>query len=286
MYVHDTSSLFHVVVDTDETASRVLDIMLKEKTGRVTFMPLNRIKPKDVAYPNATDAIPLISKLSYDPALDKAFRQVFGKTCVCRDLPIAAAYVRSHGLNTITLDGDKVDRKGSLTGGYHDVRRSRIDAIRQVTSWREKFDADNERLKEVKQAILKIDQEITQYVGKMQVFNTHREKAQQSREPLMEEATLLSKEHERINERISKGERDIDDLQAELAGLQAKITDIENELRTPMAKGMTREEEEMISQLSEEVETRQQTLLELAQTKNEVSLHYSDYKCLIFIVPL
>jgi structural maintenance of chromosome 3 (chondroitin sulfate proteoglycan 6) len=34
-------SLFHVVVDTDETASKVLDAMLKEKTGRVMFMPLN-----------------------------------------------------------------------------------------------------------------------------------------------------------------------------------------------------------------------------------------------------
>ena len=103
-------------MDTDETASRVLDIMLKEKTGRVTFMPLNRLKPRDVAYPNAPDAIPLIEKLQFDPRYEKAFKQVFGKTCVCRDLYIAAAYVRSHNLNTITLDGDKVDRKGSLTG--------------------------------------------------------------------------------------------------------------------------------------------------------------------------
>lgn len=265
------SSLFHVVVDTDDTASRVLDIMLKEKTGRVTFMPLNRIKPKDVNYPNATDAIPLIDKLRYEPALDKAFRQVFGKTCVCRDLTIAAAYVRSHNLNTITLDGDKVDRKGSLTGGYHDVRRSRIDAIRQVFTWREKYDADNERLKEVKQAILKVDQEITQYVGKMQVLNTQREKVQQTREPLMEEAAALSKEHERVTERIAKGENEIDELQGELAGLQARINDMERELATPMAKGMSKEEEAKIAELSKEVEERQQTLLGLGQTKNDVS---------------
>jgi structural maintenance of chromosome 3 (chondroitin sulfate proteoglycan 6) len=260
-----------VVVDTDDTASRVLDIMLKEKTGRVTFMPLNRIKPKDVNYPNATDAIPLIDKLRYEPALDKAFRQVFGKTCVCRDLTIAAAYVRSHNLNTITLDGDKVDRKGSLTGGYHDVRRSRIDAIRQVFTWREKYDADNERLKEVKQAILKVDQEITQYVGKMQVLNTQREKVQQTREPLMEEAAALSKEHERVTERIAKGENEIDELQGELAGLQARINDMERELATPMAKGMSKEEEAKIAELSKEVEERQQTLLGLGQTKNDVS---------------
>ncbi|KAG6827739.1 hypothetical protein H0H93_015376, partial [Arthromyces matolae] len=74
------NSLFHVVVDTDETASKVLDIMMKEKTGRVTFMPLNRLKPKNPPTPNAQDAEPLINKLQYDPKFEKAFQQVFGKT--------------------------------------------------------------------------------------------------------------------------------------------------------------------------------------------------------------
>ncbi|KAF8802101.1 hypothetical protein BYT27DRAFT_6769534 [Phlegmacium glaucopus] len=40
------NSLFHVIVDTDETASKVLDVMPKERTSRVTFMPLNRLKQK------------------------------------------------------------------------------------------------------------------------------------------------------------------------------------------------------------------------------------------------
>ncbi|KZV98658.1 hypothetical protein EXIGLDRAFT_562784, partial [Exidia glandulosa HHB12029] len=63
---------------------------------------------------------PLIDKLTYDDAYGKAMQEVFGRTDVCRDLNVAAAYVRSHGLNTITLDGDEVDRKGALTSGFHD----------------------------------------------------------------------------------------------------------------------------------------------------------------------
>lgn len=259
-------------MDTDDTASRVLDIMLKEKTGRVTFMPLNRLKPKDVVYPNAPDAIPLINKLQYDPAHEKAFKQVFGKTCVCRDLFIAAAYVRSHNLNTITLDGDKVDRKGSLTGGYHDVRRSRIDAIRSVQTWREKHDNDKVALSEVKRAILVVEQEITHLVGRMQVLTTQREKVQNSREPLVEEATALAREHERLRERISKGEQDVDELQAELAGLQVKISDQEQEMKTPMAKGLSADEEMTIARLAKQVEARQATLVELGKAKNEVCL--------------
>lgn len=269
-YYATMDSLFHVVVDTDETASRVLDIMLKEKTGRVTFMPLNRLKPKDVTYPNAPDAIPLIDKLRFDPQHSKAFRQVFGKTCVCRDLFIAAAYVRSHNLNTITLDGDKVDRKGSLTGGYHDVRRSRIEAIRSVQTWREKYTADKASLEEVKRAIASIEQEITHLVGQMQVLATQREKVHQSRESLVAEANALSREHDRSQERIAKGEQDVDELEAELAGLQVRIEDHERELTTPMARGLTNEEERTIVQLSKEVEARQAILVELGKTKNEL----------------
>ena len=36
------ASLFHVVVEDDETVSRLLEVMNREKSGRVTFMPLNR----------------------------------------------------------------------------------------------------------------------------------------------------------------------------------------------------------------------------------------------------
>lgn len=244
--------------------------MLKEKTGRVTFMPLNRLKPKDVHYPNAPDATPLIEKLEFDQLHSKALRQVFGKTCVCDDLNIAAAYVRSHNLNTITIDGDKVDRKGALTGGYHDIRRSRIEAIRAVTSWREKYEADSESLQAVKRDIAQAEQEITRFVGRIQVLSTQKDKVMQSRDPMVEEATALTREHERLKERIAKFEGDIDDLQAELAGLQAKISDHEKELRSPMAQGLNPEEERNIDKLAMEVEARQKALIELGKTKSEV----------------
>jgi structural maintenance of chromosome 3 (chondroitin sulfate proteoglycan 6) len=116
------SSLFHVVVDTDTTAQKVLEVLQREKSGRVTFMPLNRLKPRLVPFPQAPDALPLLDRLQFDPLHRRAFEQVFGKTAVCENLQVAAAYVRSHGINTITLEGDKVDRKGALTGGYHDFR--------------------------------------------------------------------------------------------------------------------------------------------------------------------
>ncbi|KAH9942278.1 structural maintenance of chromosome protein 3 [Epithele typhae] len=264
------NSLFHVVVDTDETASRVLDIMMREKNGRVTFMPLNRLKPKIPNVPNAQDAIPLMEKLRFDPNHLKAFQQVFGKTCVCRDLTIASAYVKSHNINTITLDGDKVDRKGALTGGYHDVRRSRIEAIRNVTVWRAKFAENDARLKEVKQTIATLEQQITKLAGDIQVQTARQNQARAVRESVGEEVAALLREKERQTSRIARLEGEIEDLRSELGGLDAKIEGFKTELRSPMTQNLTSEEEDLIESLGLELEHLQKTVVELGKEKNEI----------------
>lgn len=68
-----------MVVDTDDVATRLVSLLNKEKAGRVTFIPLNRINPEDVRYPTSfgTDAVPLITHLKFDRAkFDKAMRHV------------------------------------------------------------------------------------------------------------------------------------------------------------------------------------------------------------------
>lgn len=244
--------------------------MIKEKTGRVTFMPLNRLKPRNPPIPNAQDAIPLIDKLQYDPLHQKAFQQVFGKTCVCRDLTIAAAYVKSHDINTITLDGDKAERKGPLTGGYYDVRRSRIEAVRNVMTWRAKFDTEDKRVSEVKATILEIEQMITRVTGKLQVITTQQDQARASRQTLLDEGNALTREGERLKERIARLEGEINDMETELSGLEAKLTGYKNELTSPMSNSLTSEEERMIDNLGKEVEKRQKQIIELGKARIEV----------------
>lgn len=65
-----------MVVDTDETATKLLNAMNAEKGGRITFVPLNRVKSTPVEYPAANDAIPLIQKLQFDVAFQTVFEQV------------------------------------------------------------------------------------------------------------------------------------------------------------------------------------------------------------------
>ena len=254
--------------------------MLRERTGRVTFMPLNRLKPKNPVPPNADDAIHLLEKIRYDPAHAKAFQQVFGKTCVCRDLTVAAAYVKSHGINTITLDGDKVDRKGALTGGYHDVRRSRLEAVKNVATWRSRIAADETRSREVKAATLKLDQEIARVSGRIQILSNQQRVAREARESIGAETAALQKEKERVEGRITKIEEDVQELSGELRTLSTRIEAYRVELSSPMVQELSVEERDCIDELSRDIEAQQKLLVEMGKTKTEVciSVSHSSYQ--------
>ena len=61
-----------MVVDSDDVAQTLVKELQKANAGRVTFLPLNRLRPgAEPAYPESEDAIPMISRLSFLP--DSAF---------------------------------------------------------------------------------------------------------------------------------------------------------------------------------------------------------------------
>jgi len=219
-------------------------------------MPLNRLRPKAAPTVNSDDAIPLLSKITYDPLHAKAFQQVFGRTCVCRDLTLAAAYVKSHGINTITSDGDKIDHRGVLSGGYHDVRRSRLDAIRAVSTWRTKSETDEKRHKEVKEILRELDQRIANLAGQTQKLTNQLAQEKHARDSLGDTVGASRNERERARERIEKLEGQVEDTEGELRESDTQIRSLRDELQTPMVRGLTDEEEAAIERLSREVDQR------------------------------
>ncbi|TVU26601.1 hypothetical protein EJB05_29155, partial [Eragrostis curvula] len=126
------NSLFHVVVDNDDTAMKIIKKLTQEEGGRVTFIPLNRVKIPDIGYPNSSDVVPLLKKLKYDANHRLALEQVFGRTVICPDLVTAANVARSNGLDCITHDGDQVTKNGGMTGGFYDHRRSKLKFVKII----------------------------------------------------------------------------------------------------------------------------------------------------------
>jgi structural maintenance of chromosome 3 (chondroitin sulfate proteoglycan 6) len=74
------AALLQVVVDTDNVGMELVRLLNsnKQKHGRVTFMPLNRLQVPDVAYPRqwGRDVEPLYKYIKCEEKYTKAVQQV------------------------------------------------------------------------------------------------------------------------------------------------------------------------------------------------------------------
>jgi structural maintenance of chromosome 3 (chondroitin sulfate proteoglycan 6) len=246
--------------------------MNREKAGRVTFMPLNRLSStSDVRFPDAEDCLPLIARIRFDPAYKPAVEQVFGRTVVCPDLLIAADYTRSHGVNGITLDGDRADRRGVLTGGYYDVRRSRLDIIKAVKNWTEKYEADAARHEEVTNAITRLDQEITALQGEMQKTEASRRQAADARQPLITKVSWIQREEETLGQRLAELKESLTVAEQDGHDLETKIKAYQTELKSKMTQNLSAAEVKEMSELSARVDKQKAESVEISKKRAEVS---------------
>ena len=70
------NALFHVIVDTDATAAKLMKRLERDKLGRVTFLPLNQLRDEGaggINYPESADVTPILKRcLRYDQRVHKA----------------------------------------------------------------------------------------------------------------------------------------------------------------------------------------------------------------------
>jgi len=119
MEVAAGSRLSYIVVSDDGVATKCIDVLKKERIGRASFIPLNRIgarKPskapsKKGVIGNALDLV------RFDPEMRPAFEFVFSDTLVTKDFETAKV-VSLEKRRAVSLEGDLVERSGLITGGY------------------------------------------------------------------------------------------------------------------------------------------------------------------------
>jgi len=264
------ASLFHYVVDSDETASYLVNALQKQSGGRITFMPLSRLQPKHAKLPNAQDAIPLLNKIKFNPEYEKAFRQVFGTTIVCRDLTIGSQYAKSHGVNVVTLDGDTTNKRGAMTGGYIDPRGSRLDALHSLQESRKRFSRLQEEASALSRGLEKKDQEVSHAQGEERKAEQQLRQMDNSHGPLRAELntknTQVSLARDRLETAI--GRRDLVDKNMKEFGdiLSAHEAELESEFK----KALTAAEERQLEGFSSQVQELQREWNEVSANRREL----------------
>lgn len=264
------ASLFHYVVDNAETATYLADILFKQHGGRVTFMPLAQLRPRPVTFPRSNDAVPLISKINYDSKYEKAFQQVFGKTVVCINLAVAAQYARSHGVDGITAEGDTTNKRGAMTGGYIDPRKSRLEAVHSANKWRQEFESLVDKSRDLRKQIEHKDQEITGAMSELQKLEQRLRQADDGFEPLKHELRNKSShiENERSHLDAAFLRREL--VEKNLSGFLEEIAAHEAEIGTEFKKSLTSAEERELEQLSNLSQQLQKQWNDLSNQRREL----------------
>ncbi|XP_063994564.1 structural maintenance of chromosomes protein 3-like [Diachasmimorpha longicaudata] len=223
--------------------------------GEVTFMPLNRLHVKSIDYPDTSDAIPMISKLNYDGKYDRAMRYIFGKTLICRNLEAATNLARTSGLDCVTLEGDQVSSKGSLTGGYFNTLRSRLEIQKTRSELMAQINTMENELSNLRDEIKKADQNISSYVSEMQRTETKNSKAKDIYDKMKAEIRLMKEELSAIERYRTPKERSLAQCTSNLEAMRATKEGLESELHQDLMAQLSVADQRQVDTLNDEIRT-------------------------------
>ena len=134
-----------IVVKSDDVAEKCINLLKKERMGRATFLPLNKIRYREVGKVSGQGIIGFaIDLIKYDNRYEPAIKYAFGETLVVENLEIARKYIGNYRM--VTLDGDLILKSGAMTGGFR--KESNVNRIMKYRKEIEKFEEENEEIKD------------------------------------------------------------------------------------------------------------------------------------------
>jgi structural maintenance of chromosome 3 (chondroitin sulfate proteoglycan 6) len=269
-------SLFNVVCDNDNTASKVIELLNKERGGRLAFISLNRVRPRAVDVPHTADAQPLLPKLRYDPAYEKAFQQIFSKVVVCPELSICQSLARNHDVLALTPDGDRAHKKGGYHGGYFDPSKSKLDAHRKVVDLRKQVDELRSSKTQIQDELDSLRQRLTAAASEVRKAEYQKNHAEDDfvpkRQTLRTKQALLQK-REKTLENMQQTAANILSAMNELGSQQS---DLEAEIASDFKKALSSDEETLLQSLTGTMRDLNRQLSKLMEERSELESQKSE----------
>ena len=231
----------NIVVDDEHVAATCIELLKSAGTGRVTFIPLNKIVrcPKSLNLPKDKGVIDFaINLIDFDEEYLNAFYYAVGETLVVEDRETAHKLIGKYRM--VTLSGDLFDKSGSITGGsikktglkFAQNSDSEIDAYRQKQkALQEKYNS----LISKRDALEKKIDDVRE-TNSSSVTELSKAKIELDNDTKMFENTQkdIDEKHELIKTvepKISSLEKNLDKLEEEHVTVNDKITEVQNSIR-------------------------------------------------------
>ena len=232
----------HIIVEDEESATKAIDFLKRNRAGRATFLPLTTIKARTISSQNqdAIDASPgflgMADELvTFDTRLEAIFKNLLATTAIFDTVEharVAARQVR-YQVRMVTLDGTELRTGGSYAGGAN--RQNNSIFIKPELEQLQKEIAEEEVSLRSEEASLKnLQDEMARLTESLEAIKSQGEQAriqeqglslayQQTSQQVEELETLWKLQEEELD-RLTEG-----DWQADKEKCQERLTTIASE---------------------------------------------------------
>lgn len=228
------ASVQHIVTPTDDDAIYIVSYLKKMQYGMATMIPANKARAQELAYEyrgvlNTKGCLGICSDvISYDNQYHSVISQLLGRTVIAEDIETAKAIANryDYGVKIVTLEGDIIDPRRTITGGS----RRQKNAF-YLSKERELNDAKDE-----------LDTIKIQFAEKQKVYDKSDKESKTIEEriyTLREEVQKIDVDIATENERIATSDKIIAEtgermtrLQDELNGIEERLSNISDEIKS------------------------------------------------------
>ena len=205
----------NIVVEDGDVATKAINYLKRENIGRATMLPLDKIKDRSRS---AKSKIALKKKgvigyagdlVNYNDKYEKAINYVFSDTIISEDLDSVKDI---DGIRVITLDGDKMERGGAMSGGKKKKKRGNKKKLSKSLDPEEK----KNQKEEVKEEIEDLQKDIAEL--KQMKKRKEDEKGGSDQE--------LMNEKKEIREALKELRSERQDLYSEQQKLETKVNEV------------------------------------------------------------
>ncbi len=225
--------LAQIVVDDDRIAAKAIDLLKRRRAGRLTFLPLNRIKASKTGGNSALDRgrspgssgheSGLIGRafelVRFEPIYADVFGYVFGDTLVFQDLNSARLQLGRN--RAVTLEGELLERSGAMTGGSFSNRSLGL-------SFGSSHDGDEaeplrRRLLELGEALVASKKEESRLINQLEEARPCLRQLEQRQAALEAERTAARRSHGPLMERRQQRSKRMETLQTSQQQQQQRL---------------------------------------------------------------